>query len=220
MPFLNPFLPYNKHHEDLKYRIRKALRYPERHQKTRTREMAAAIEEVNYDNYSDKELSALKDEINQKISFILQENKLLESYLLRVNPNALKTLHTDFAGDSSNQGATTQAVVTRKKKELKREDASKPILLTAEQKCEIATRELEELRDEIEKQKDEWGKVLDNLKAEMEEVDIRVAEVKKAMFEFKRDIVGQAVNSRTGKVIAERILRYYEDKIRAKVIRI
>lgn len=37
------------------------------------------------------------------------------------------------------------------------------------------------------------------------------------MYEFKRDIVQQAVNPRTGKIIAERILRYFEDKIRAKV---
>jgi hypothetical protein len=51
----------------------------------------------------------------------------------------------------------------------------------------------------------------------LEEVEIRVSEIKKAMYEFKRDIVQQAVNPRTGKVIAERVLRYFEDKIRSKV---
>ena len=86
----------------------------------------------------------------------------------------------------------------RKKKGEKSKDADKPILLMTEQKSEIATRELEELRDEIEKQKNEWGKLLDNYKvrgehrfditlnfsmqAEMEEVDIRVAETKKASY--------------------------------------
>ncbi|TPX62301.1 hypothetical protein PhCBS80983_g00594 [Powellomyces hirtus] len=105
---------------------------------------------------------------------------------------------------------------TRKKKGEKPEKQQAPILLTAEQKAEIATRELEELKDEIEKQKEEWGKVLDNYKAEMEEIDIRISETKKAMYEFKRDIVQGAVNARTGKVVAERVLRYYEDKIRAK----
>ena len=34
--------------------------------------------------------------------------------------------------------------------------------LSAEQKCDIAQRELEELRDEIEKLKDESEKILDN----------------------------------------------------------
>ena len=36
--------------------------------------------------------------------------------------------------------------------------------LTAEQKCDIAQRELEELRDEIEKLKDESEKILDNFR--------------------------------------------------------
>ncbi|KAJ3360994.1 hypothetical protein HDU91_004178, partial [Kappamyces sp. JEL0680] len=52
--------------------------------------------------------------------------------------------------------------------------------------------------------------------AELEESEIRFVEIKKALYEFKRDIEGQALNSRTGKVIAERIVRYFEDKIRAK----
>lgn len=102
--------------------------------------------------------------------------------------------------------------------------------LSAEQKCDIAQRELEELRDEIEKLKDESEKILDNFRvshkvvdviylkensdefcyshgvicnnyfcvfycqAVMEEADIRSAEVKKASYEFERDIVKGAVN--------------------------
>ena len=56
-----------------------------------------------------------------------------------------------------------------------------------------------------------------SFQAEMEEVDIRISEVKKASYEFKRDIVSQAVNPRTGKIMAEKIVRYYEDKMKAKV---
>lgn len=51
----------------------------------------------------------------------------------------------------------------------------------------------------------------------MEEIELRMSDTKKASYEFKRDIVQQAVNSRTGKVIAEKILRYFEEKIRSKV---
>ncbi|KAJ3115712.1 hypothetical protein HK100_001262 [Physocladia obscura] len=104
----------------------------------------------------------------------------------------------------------------KKKKGEKTKEADKPIALTPEQKSEIATRELEELRDEIEKQKEDWGKIMDNYKAELEEVEIRVSEIKKSMYEFKRDIIQQAVNQRTGKVVAERVLRYFDDKIRLK----
>ena len=41
---------------------------------------------------------------------------------------------------------------------------SRHLKLTAEQKCDIAQRELEELRDEIEKLKDESEKILDNFR--------------------------------------------------------
>ena len=35
-------------------------------------------------------------------------------------------------------------------------------------------------------------------------------------YEFERDIAKGAVNKRTGQVVAERMLRYIEDKVRAK----
>ncbi|KAJ3221348.1 hypothetical protein HK099_003574 [Clydaea vesicula] len=183
-----------------------------------------------FDDMDDAELLTLKEETEKKTKFLESENKLFESYLLRVSPNALRVGQTrggnnnmdelnfnplDFDKKVEPENLKRREERKKKKGEKLKED-KKDILLTLEQKSEIATRELEELRDEIEKQKDEWGKVLDNLKAEMEEVDIRVSEVKKAQFEFRRDIVQQAINQRTGKVVAERVLRYFEDKIRAK----
>lgn len=89
--------------------------------------------------------------------------------------------------------------------------------LNAEQKCDIAAREIEELRDEIDKSKEDAEKVVDNHKAVMEEADIALAEIKKAMYEFNRDIVQGAVNDRTKKVMAEKAQRYFEEKIRQRV---
>ena len=51
----------------------------------------------------------------------------------------------------------------------------------------------------------------------MEEADIALAEIKKAMYEFNRDIVQGAVNDRTKKVMAEKVQRYFEEKIRQRV---
>eukprot|EP01136_Pigoraptor_vietnamica_P030441 Opistho-1_new@89695 len=50
----------------------------------------------------------------------------------------------------------------------------------------------------------------------MEEAEIRLAELKKATYDFRRDIVQGAVNPRTEKVIAEKVTRYYEDKMRQR----
>jgi hypothetical protein len=54
----------------------------------------------------------------------------------------------------------------------------------------------------------------------VEELDSRLSEIKKDSYEFKRDIVTQAVNPRTDEIIAEKIVRYYEDKAKDKVSRL
>lgn len=49
--------------------------------------------------------------------------------------------------------------------------STRHLKLTAEQKCDIAQRELEELRDEIEKLKDESEKILDNFRVSLWDIN-------------------------------------------------
>jgi hypothetical protein len=48
-------------------------------------------------------------------------------------------------------------------------------------------------------------RLIDTLRAVLEETDIRIAELKKEAYEFKRDIVVGAENMRTGKTVAEKV---------------
>merc|ERR1712086_1130555 len=73
-----------------------------------------------------------------------------------------------------------------------------------EQKNEIASSELEEVSKEVEETKRSSEKLIDTLKAVLEETDVRIAELKKDAYEFKRDIVVGAENFRTGKTMAVR----------------
>ena len=50
-------------------------------------------------------------------------------------------------------------------------------------------------------------KDIDDIRTLMEEVDMRIAETKKDTYEFKRDIIIGAENARTGKIVAERMVR-------------
>ena len=52
----------------------------------------------------------------------------------------------------------------------------------------------------------------------MEETDIRIAELKKDAYEFKRDIVVGAENMRTGKTMAEKVQKYMEDKLKNRLV--
>ena len=67
--------------------------------------------------------------------------------------------------------------------------------LTAEQKCDIATRELDELHEEIERKKDDWEKQLDCHQAVIEEAKQRMDEIKKHQYEFERDVCRGGVDT-------------------------
>merc|ERR1719502_1551865 len=91
-----------------------------------------------------------------------------------------------------------------------------PTSLTLEEKYRIATLELEALQKDIEQTRQTGEQNLDILRALMEETDLRTAEVKRDAYEFRRDIVVGAENPRTGKTMAEKVLKYMEDKLTQK----
>lgn len=97
-------------------------------------------------------------------------------------------------------------------KEKKRPDRK----LTEVEKLDIASQEIEVVTATIESLKTDGEKKLDDLRAMIEENEMRIAETKKNTYEFKRDIVIGAENTRTGKIMAEKMLRYMEDHVKAK----
>ena len=54
------------------------------------------------------------------------------------------------------------------------------------------------------------------MSAVLEETDLRIAELKKEAYEFKRDIVVGAENMRTGKTMAEKITRFMEEQLQRR----
>merc|ERR1712139_626022 len=85
-----------------------------------------------------------------------------------------------------------------------------------EDKFKISNQEVDALNKDIDQTKKTSDQNLDILRALMEETDIRTAEVKRDAYEFRRDIVVGAENPRTGKTMAERVLKYLEDKLTQK----
>lgn len=89
-----------------------------------------------------------------------------------------------------------------------------------QEKFQIANQEADALTKDIEQTTLTSEQNLDILRALMEETDIRTAEVKRDAYEFRRDIVVGAENPRTGKTIAEKVLKYMEDKLTQKDMQI
>merc|ERR1719502_513971 len=91
-----------------------------------------------------------------------------------------------------------------------------PTSLTQEEKYRIANQEVDALNKDIDQTKKTSDQNLDILRALMEETEIHTAEVKRDAYEFRRDIVVGAENPRTGKTMAEKVLKYMEDKLTQK----
>lgn len=175
----------------------------------------ADTEDEPLGDLTDEELYNLVQETCRANDILKTETQMFESFLKRVDP---KDLGLQSGGNQQHPVPPEQPSSRsfRKRSRSRGSSVDRHLKLSAEQKCDIATRELEELREAIEKMKEIAEKKLDNFWAVMEEADIRYTEVKKAQYEFKRDIVNGAVNPRTNRVVAEKLLRSVEDKMRSK----
>ncbi|XP_046340431.1 coiled-coil domain-containing protein 113-like [Haliotis rufescens] len=166
---------------------------------------------------TDEQLFQLVEETLRANEVLAAETQMFEKFLKRVEPKDVPGVAVQpTLGALQSQSTQEMRGVGRKRSKSRSSNLDKSLKLTAEQKCDIAQREIEELREEIEKLKEDSEKIMDTYKAIMEEADMRLAEMKKDSYEFDRDIVKGAVNQRTAKVIAEKVIRYFEDKLRAR----
>jgi hypothetical protein len=101
--------------------------------------------------------------------------------------------------------------VTKKKQK----QSDKIVKLTAEHKYEIANKELEQLKQNIEEGREKSEAMLERLKGILEGTDLAIAEIRKEAFDFGR-FLSAAENGRTGKYDAEKLMKYMEDKFKAK----
>jgi hypothetical protein len=99
----------------------------------------------------------------------------------------------------------------KKKKKSKKNMATK---LTIDQKCDIANVINDEIQHESDSSRKNSEKMIDTLRAVLEETEIRIGELKRDAYEFKRDVVVGAENVRNGTIMAERVTRYFEDNLK------
>ncbi|KAA6423096.1 MAG: hypothetical protein FRX49_07083 [Trebouxia sp. A1-2] len=94
--------------------------------------------------------------------------------------------------------------------------------LSLEEKNEIVSTEIEIYQTAIEKafgilKAQEAGeRECMEVATMLSEVDRRIAETKKDMYEFKRDVIVGAENARTGKTMAEKMIKIMEERLKEK----
>lgn len=164
-----------------------------------------------------EELQEKVQELQRQNEVLGMENEMLADYLQR---DAERTAGMDDAEEALSEMPSPEKGKKGQQQRGGRQGQQRhvrlPTSLTLEEKFRIANQEVEALMKDIEQTKKTSEQNLDILRALMEETDIRTAEVKRDAYEFRRDIVVGAENPRTGKTMAEKVLKYMEDKLTQK----
>lgn len=158
---------------------------------------------------TDDDVSGLQQQVESLIASneqLMRENEVFLSYLNRHMPDASEQMAVEE--DEGRKG--------RLGKKTQKKTKAKPVALTWDQKVDIARGELEEIKKDAVETERNSVRMIDTLKALLEQTDVRIAEMKKEAYEFKRDIVVGAENFRSGRTMAEKVIRYMEEKLRQK----
>jgi|EP01047_Picozoa_sp_COSAG01_P011671 hypothetical protein len=146
--------------------------------------------------------------VEEKLELCIGENESLE------RENALFTAFMDrqSLGKGDEHTMANEQVQPHARRKVVDEKVSACVPI--EQRTEVAQQEVEDLKEDINATREHSAKLLDRLLAIMEECTMRTAQVKKDVYEFRREVVIGGENPRTGKIVAEKVIRYFEEKLR------
>lgn len=123
------------------------------------------------------------------------------------------TQQTSNTGAGSNQGGL--GAPSRRFGHSRRANRN---LLTLDlaQKLSASQGQIDELNKEMERERNEYKKKMDNYQAQLQEAEIEIDAVEKEQKEFARVIMKGGVNPRTKKIIAEKLLNYLESGMKQR----
>jgi hypothetical protein len=162
------------------------------------------------------------------------ENQIFDKYQKKLEPFLLSAI---AGGSSSNLSATPSGSMydlnstgngapppaggglkSRKRSKSRSTQGDFRMRLTADQKSDIATKEIEELKEEIKRGGTNSEKNLDSYNAISEEADIRINEFKIELHEFERDVLRAGYNVVKKRIVLEKLVKYFDDRIKERVL--
>lgn len=149
---------------------------------------------------------------NRQINALLKlETDMFEKHFIRMEP---RTAAVEKLGSAQDLGQTPFPRSRRRSKS--RTTTDRLVFLTVEQKCDLAQRELEETREDKLRMKENSERLLQNYLAVLEEADIRINDIKKAMVDFDKDVVKTIIKKKGSVIASEKVLKYMQDRMRAR----
>ncbi|XP_053551261.1 coiled-coil domain-containing protein 113 isoform X2 [Bombina bombina] len=155
-----------------------------------------------------------KKKIIDAVSVLKAETEMFDKFYKRLDP---KDLTPAPASEMAASPVDFNQMRSRRRSRSRSLMPERLLRLTAEQKCELVQKELEEMKAEAQRDQDNTERIMQNYKATMEEAEIRSSEMKKAMYEFERDICkAELSNKKGGGWTPDKVIRYMEEKMRAR----
>ncbi|XP_069824739.1 cilia- and flagella-associated protein 263 isoform X2 [Dendropsophus ebraccatus] len=173
-----------------------------------------AGEELYVSELSPEQLRALIRDTSNGLSTLKAETEMFEKFYKRLDPKELTPAAPSEAAASPLDFSQMRS---RRRSKSRSTITERLLSLSVDQKCDLVQRELEESREEAQRDRDNTERILQSYKATIEEAEIRSSEIKKAKYEFDRDIGRAAVSNKKGQgVNPEKVLRYMEEKTLAR----
>ncbi|MEE6500209.1 hypothetical protein FKM82_003705 [Ascaphus truei] len=164
--------------------------------------------------YNNEQLAAVIGDISNAVSVLKAETEMFEKFYKRLDPKDLAPLPATEVGASALDFSQMRS---RRRSKSRGAILERLLSLTLEQKCELVQRELEVMKEEVQRDHENKERILQSYKATMEEAEIRSTEIKKAKYEFERDVGSTATGRKKGgAVTSEKVIRYMEEKTRAR----
>ena len=159
---------------------------------------------------SNPDRAALLEELARANDLLAKENDLFEAFVERTGAGAGAGVAGEAPASLAPPGKRGAGAAPA------HAPAPAGRLLSVDERYEVAATELELVQAQLERLRKDNEAKMDVLRSELEETDLSIQEVKRDTYEFKRDIVIGAENFRTGKTVAEKMLRYLEERLRQK----
>nr|XP_033798833.1 coiled-coil domain-containing protein 113 [Geotrypetes seraphini] len=159
-----------------------------------------------------EQLRALTEQTSHDIELAKTELDMLEKYGIKLEP---KDQGAQPTGDMKVSSAESREQSRGRHRARARNTFEKLHSLDVEQKFIIAQRELDDIKHDLGKLHQNSERVIQNFKATMEESEVRWTEIKKAVYEFERDI-GKEIKQTSTPITVDKVMRYFEEKNRSR----
>ncbi|XP_059521431.1 coiled-coil domain-containing protein 113 [Myotis daubentonii] len=170
-------------------------------------QLFSLVEELRYGNLLRYTLSC-----SYGNSALKTETEMFQKFLNKLESREQRTLRLSDIKISGTEFSQLRG----RRKSKSRSGPDRTSSLSVDQKCDLVRKELEDTKEEIRHLRANAERDLQHHEAIIEEAEIRMEEVQKAMQEFEKDIL-KTISKKKGSILAtQKVLKYIEDANRRR----